>query len=266
MSGRVITLTTDFGLKDPYVAEMKATILTISPDARIVDITHLVEKYNIDMGAYILTVSSPYFPRSTIHVAVVDPGVGSKRRAILIETKKSYFVGPDNGLLALAAENEGIVKMYRITNEALMLFEISSTFHGRDIFASAAGHLSSGIDPVEFGPEIRSIMKRRYVKIKRDRHTLTGRIIHIDDFGNIVTNLKMEDIESSGLSRMIVVEFEDARLEARMCRVYSEAKEHEALALVGSHNLLEISVNRGNAARAFRVNVGEKISVYRRSH
>src|SRR5208283_4092285 len=132
----MITLTSDFGLKDPYVAEMKGVILTINPKAALIDITHEVEKFNIRMAAFMLASAAPYFPQGTIHMAVVDPGVGTQRRAILIQTKRSVFVGPDNGILILAAQPRGIEHAYQLTNPKFMLPKISNTFHGRDIFAS----------------------------------------------------------------------------------------------------------------------------------
>jgi S-adenosylmethionine hydrolase len=140
----MITLTTDFGLKDPYVAEMKAAILGINPQANIVDVSHLVDKFSVRMGAFILASAAPHFPKGTVHVAVIDPGVGTERRAILIETKQACYVGPDNGVLMLAAQAQSIKHIYRLSNPKLMRQEISSTFHGRDIFAPAAAYLDLG--------------------------------------------------------------------------------------------------------------------------
>ncbi|MEJ2272273.1 MAG: SAM-dependent chlorinase/fluorinase [Candidatus Bathyarchaeota archaeon] len=141
----VISLLSDFGMKDSYVAQMKAIILSINPEVRIIDITHEIEKFNIRNGAFVLASAVNSFPPKSIHVAVVDPGVGTKRRPIIIKTKKSLFVGPDNGLLILAANQESIVKIYSIENSQYTLSNISKTFHGRDIFAPAAAYLSTGI-------------------------------------------------------------------------------------------------------------------------
>ena len=141
----MITLTSDFGLKDPYVAEMKGAILTINPKATTIDVTHDVEKFNIREGAFMLASAAPYFPKGTVHLVVVDPGVGTERRAILIETKLGFFVGPDNGVLVLAAKNQGIKHIYQLTNPKFTLPNISGTFHGRDIFAPAAAHLDRGV-------------------------------------------------------------------------------------------------------------------------
>src|SRR4030067_2462156 len=138
MATKIITLTTDFGLKDPYVAEMKAVILSTCPNVVIVDVTPEIEKFNIRMGAYVLASVAPYFPKGTIHVVVVDPGVGTQRRSLIIQTRKGFFVGPDNGILFLAAEKQGIIRIHEMTNRKLMSPHISNTFHGRDIFAPAA--------------------------------------------------------------------------------------------------------------------------------
>jgi S-adenosylmethionine hydrolase len=138
----IITLMTDFGLRGPYVSEMKAVILGISPKATIVDITHEIEKFSTRMGAYVLASASSYFPIGTIHVAIIDPSVGTKRRPILIHTNKSYYIGPDNGSLVLAAKNQGKEHVYEISNRKLMLPRISNTFHGREFFCACSSPLS----------------------------------------------------------------------------------------------------------------------------
>ena len=163
----MITLTSDFGLKDPYVAEMKGVILTINPNATIIDITHDVEKFDIRMGAFMLASAAPYFPKGTVHLAVVDPGVGTERRAILVQTKQGFFVGPDNGVLMLAAKNQGIEHIYELSNPKFMLPKVSATFHGRDIFAPAAAYLDIGVKPAEFGPEITDAVMPEFVHVKR---------------------------------------------------------------------------------------------------
>ena len=262
MPTKIIALTTDFGLKDPYAAEMKAVILSISPKTRIVDITHKIEKFNIRMGAYTLAAACPYFPKGTIHVAVIDPGVGTKRKAILIQTRNSYFIGPDNGVLALVAKSQGIKHIYKIENPKFMLPRISSTFHGRDIFAPAAAYLANGISPSEFGPEMRKIVTPKFAKITKTKTTLTGEIIHIDSFGNIITNLREEDCEIMGMKNTVNLELKDTRLKLRLCKAYSEVKAQQPLAIIGSHNFLEISINQGNAAETFQTRVGDKVRLY----
>lgn len=263
MPNHIITLTTDFGLRDPYVAEMKAVILTISPNTKIVDITHQIEKFNIRMGAYALAAASPYFPKGTIHVVVVDPGVGTERKAILVQTKQGCFIGPDNGVLALAAKSQGIEHTYKITNPKLMLPKISNTFHGRDIFAPAAAHLAKRTPPSEFGPEIHKIVTPKFAKITKRKNTLTGEVIHIDGFGNIVTNFKEKELESMGVKTTVNLKLKNTKLKLRLCKAYAEVKPQKPLAIIGSHNFLEVSINQGNAAEVFKTKVGDKVTLYR---
>ncbi len=168
------------------MAEMKAVILSICPEANIVDISHEIEKFNIRMGAYVLACATPYFPKRTIHVAVVDPGVGTKRKPIIIQTENTYFIGPDNGILALAARNEKIMQTREIANAKLMMPEVSNTFHGRDIFAPTAAYLAEGMKLEDFGRIKQRITIPSFGKTVRRRKMLVGEVIHIDSFGNVV--------------------------------------------------------------------------------
>ncbi|MGD8507241.1 MAG: SAM-dependent chlorinase/fluorinase, partial [Candidatus Bathyarchaeota archaeon] len=195
----VISLLSDFGLKDSYVAEMKAVILSICPEARIVDISHQIEKFNIRMGAYVLASAAAYFPKKTIHVVVVDPGVGTKRRHILTVTKHAFYVGPDNGLLMLSAQRQDIGHVYHITNKQCMLPEVSRTFHGRDIFAPTAAHLAKGLIPSEVGSEIHDHIVPEFTKPSLSENTALGEVLHIDSFGNVVTNVSVRELEKIGL-------------------------------------------------------------------
>lgn len=262
MPSQIITLTTDFGLRDPYVAEIKAVILNISSKAKIVDITHQIEKFNIRIGAYTLAAACPYFPKGTIHVAVIDPGVGTKRKAILIQAKQGYFIGPDNGVLALAAKSQGVRHIYRIENPKFMLPKISYTFHGRDVFAPAAAYLANGISPSEFGTEIRKIVMPAFAKVTKRKNTMTGEVIHIDDFGNVITNLREKDLESMDVKRMVNLKLKNIRLKLKLCKVYEEVEAQKPLAIIGSHNFLEISINQGNAAEKFQTRVGDIVTLY----
>jgi S-adenosylmethionine hydrolase len=262
MPHSIITLTTDFGLKDPYVAEMKAVILGISPKATIVDITHAIEKFNIRMGAYVLASASSYFPAGTIHVTAVDPGVGTKRTPILIQTKNNYYIGPDNGVLALAAKNQGIEHIYEISNRKLMLPKISNTFHGRDVFAPAAAHLANGMPPANFGPETHNIVMPEFAKILRRKNVLMGGVLHIDDFGNIITNFGETEIKLINAKNIIAIKLKNVRLRLKLCKAYADVEPHEPLAIMGSHNFLEISVNQGNAAEVFKIRDGDKVTLY----
>jgi S-adenosylmethionine hydrolase len=248
-------------LKDPYAAEMKATILSICPHAVIVDITHEIAKFNIRIGAYILASAAPYFPKGTIHVAVVDPGVGTPRRPIVVQTKQGVLVGPDNGLLILAAEKQGITSVYELTNQQFMLPKISTTFHGRDIFAPAAAHLLNGVKPAEFGPEIREVTKPDFAKVTRRNGALVGEVLHVDGFGNIVTNINEKEVVQSHVKSVISVEMPSCKLKLKFCKAYGEAEPHEPLALIGSHGFLEIALNRGSAAEKFETKAGDKVTI-----
>ena len=258
---KIITLTTDFGLKDPYVAEMKAAILSISSDAAIVDVTHEIAPFNIRMGAYILASAAPYFPEGTIHVAVVDPGVGTKRLPILIQTGHSFFVGPDNGLLILAAEHQGIRCIHEIANPKLMLPQVSSTFHGRDVFAPTAAHLVNGVAPAEFGPEINDAVAPSFAKVTLRKGILVGEVLHVDNFGNIITNISSREEARIRGAGVVNVELRNQKLKLKFCMAYGGAKSQEPLALIGSHNYLEIALNQGNAAEKFKASPGDKIKI-----
>ena len=256
----MITLTSDFGLKDPYVAEMKGVILTINPKATVIDVTHEVEKFNIRMGAFMLASAAPYFPQDTVHLAVVDPGVGTQRRAIVIQTKKSFFVGPDNGILILSAQSQGIIRICQLTNQKLMLTTISSTFHGRDIFAPAAAHLDKGVDPSAFGTEISDPIISEFGKVKCSNGSIIGEVLHVDSFGNIITNINENDLIQANAER-INVNLQNISLKLTFDKTYAQTRLKEPVALIGSHGFLEIALNQGNAAEKFHVKAGDKIVV-----
>ena len=261
MPNPIITLTTDFGFRDPYVAEIKAVILSISPNARIVDVTHEVDKFSIRMGAYVLACAAPYFPEGTVHLAVVDPGVGTRRRAILIQTRNSFFIGPDNGVLALAAKRQGVGHVFEITNQKLMFSRISNTFHGRDILAPVAAHLTNGTKPEEIGPEIQKILTAKFARVIKRKDSLIGEVLHMDGFGNIITNIEEKELSSMNIKETVVVKFRNAKFRLKFCRTYAEVEKQEALSIVGSHSFLEISVNQGNAAHKFKVKSGDRIAL-----
>jgi S-adenosyl-L-methionine hydrolase (adenosine-forming) len=262
MSHSIVTLTTDFGLRDPYVAEMKAVILNISPNAVVVDVSHEIEKFNIRMGAYTLACAAPYFPTGTIHVAVVDPDVGTKRKTILMQTERAFFIGPDNGILALAARNQCIKHVYEISNRKLMLPKVSGTFHGRDIFAPVAAYLAKGVLPKEFGKELREIEKSAFANVTRRANMLIGEVIHVDGFGNVITSFAAEDIESMKAKVFVNIKLNDVSLKLKFCKTYADVKKQELLAIIGSHGFMEISINKGNAAKKLKAKSGDKISLF----
>jgi S-adenosylmethionine hydrolase len=259
----IISLLSDFGTKDPYVAEMKAVILSINPQIRIVDVTHQINKFNIRMGAYVLASAAPYFPQGTVHVAVVDPGVGTKRRPIIVETSRSLYVGPDNGLLMLAAHKEHIKNVYAIENPAYMLPHVSTTFHGRDIFAPAAAHLTQGTKPSAFGQTIRDYVVPDFAKSHKENGELRGQVLHVDDFGNVISNISVEDLKKMGFRKgdSFVVRVGSKTLNVMFCGAYGEVPVGTPLALVGGSNFLEVAVNKGSASTVFGAKAGEVFRV-----
>jgi S-adenosylmethionine hydrolase len=254
----LITLTSDFGLKDPYVAEMKGVILTINPKATIVDITHGVEKFDIRMGAFMLASAAPYFPEGSVHLAVVDPCVGTERRAILVQTKQGFFVGPDNGVLMLAAQNQGIEHTYELTSSKFMLSKVSSTFHGRDIFAPAAAHLDMGVKISEFGPEINDVVNPEFVRVKKRNGSFLGEVLDVDGFGNIITNINQKELSEA---KTVNIKMQNLTLKLPFCKTYGQAKPQQPMALIGSHGFLEIAKNQNSAAKKLHAKAGARIKV-----
>lgn len=261
----LISLLSDFGHKDPYVAQMKAVILSINPQAKIVDISHEVEKFSIRMGAYALASAAPYFPPKTIHVAVVDPGVGTKRRAIIVETRRGLYVGPDNGVLMLAAHKEGIANVYVIDNPKYMLSHVSNTFHGRDIFAPAAAHLSTGVKLCDFGSALQDFIFPEFTKPSVNNGELMGEVLHIDGFGNVISNISAQELERFGVNDgdPLVVSLGDKTLSLPFYCAYGNVSAGSPLALIGGGNFFEVAVNQGSASKSFGVKVGDVFNVSR---
>lgn len=260
---RLVSLLTDFGLTDSYVAEMKAIILSLCPQVRIIDISHLVDKFNIRMGAFLLATATPTFPTGTVHVAVIDPGVGSARRPIVVETDRSLYVGPDNGLLIPAASAERILHVYEITNRSMMRGEISSTFHGRDIFASVAAHLACGSPPCQCGPETADYLAPSYTKPRFRAKSMLCEIFHIDGFGNIITNCRSTEISRPSIKtgkRMRIVVGRN-QVSVRCVNAYSDLGDNEFGLLVGSHGFLEIACKERSAAKRVGARTGMDVRV-----
>jgi S-adenosylmethionine hydrolase len=256
-SGRIITLTTDFGYKDPFVGEMKGIVLTINPDVSIVDVTHDIDPQDVEQGAFIIGTSCRYFPIGTVHVAVVDPGVGSERRAIIVEADGSYYVGPDNGIFSYIISSSKSLKAVHITEEKYMLSKDSPTFQGRDLFAPVAAWLSKGLSIESFGPAIADIKRFEIPSPIIEKAKITGSVIYIDRFGNAITNIRKDDISSFGEHLKVEVKGEDVRF----LKYYAQADVGALACLVNSSGHLEIFVNRGSAAREFDISKGEKVIV-----
>jgi S-adenosylmethionine hydrolase len=254
MSAPILTLTSDFGLSDHYVAAMKGVILTICPQARIVDISHGVSPYDITEGAYLIAQAYPSFPRQTVHVVVVDPGVGTARRPILLEAAGQYFVGPDNGVLSMVYSREKH-KIRLISNDRYFRKPVSQTFHGRDIFSPVAAHVAAGVPPSRMGKLIQDYLRPSFEKPQRTgKRTWTGRILSIDRFGNIITNFQateFPDLDRKNFSLAI-----GPRQVVVMAHNYAECGPGELFLIVGSSGYLEISVSQGSAAKAIGCETG----------
>ena len=260
MRNPVITLLTDFGLKDPYVASMKGVILSINPQCTLVDITHQVSPHDIREGAFILAQTYSTFPKGTIHLSVVDPGVGSARKPILIVTKNYFFVGPDNGLFTIALKAETVKQAVVLTNQKFFLSEISSTFHGRGIFAPVATYLSLGVKPESFGPSIKSWHEIPFPDPAMKQEKLIGEIVHVDAFGNLVSNIDRKSLLQFSKGGPFVIKI-GKRTMRGLKKGYWEGRKDESMALIGSGGYLEISVREDNAQKAFNVKRGDKITV-----
>lgn len=259
----IITLLTDFGYKDHYVAVMKGVILSICPEANIVDITHGVPKFDIHAAAYLLRAAVRYFPPGSIHVAVVDPGVGTPRRGIVIKTRNHILVGPDNGVLALAATLDGIEEVRIIENHELTLPRISRTFHGRDIFAPVAAHLAKGVPLVNVGRRVDEMEVPSFAKPIVKGKTIEGEVLYVDDFGNVVLNIEEELLRVAEISydAFLRVVLDSTTLKLKLLPSYGYAKEGEPLLLINSEGFLELAVNKGNAAEAFGLRPGTKVCI-----
>jgi len=257
----VITLLTDFGTQDYFVGAMKGVIISINPAARIIDITHDISPQDIHAGAFNLVTVYKDFPSSTIHVGVVDPGVGSDRRAILIECAEQYFVGPDNGLFSWILEREGNFVARELTNEKFFRQPVSDTFHGRDIFAPVAAALSNGVSPEEFGPLIEDIALLESLEPKLTAKGIEARIIHIDRFGNCITNLRREHFGDEEVSAGISLSVNGEKVTS-FRKFFSQEKslgDDELFMIVGSAGFVEIAARNASAASIIRARSGQTI-------
>ncbi|BAY80868.1 hypothetical protein NIES267_03330 [Calothrix parasitica NIES-267] len=254
----LITLLSDFGISDEYVAVMKGAIAKVNPIVRVVDITHQIPPQSIVAARFCLMNAYPYFPSGTVHVAVVDPGVGGKRRAVAVELAQGFIVAPDNGLLSGVLSQNSVIAAVELTNPEYWLTpQPSTTFHGRDIFAPVGAHLANGVSLQKIGLEINpeSLMKLDLPKCVQMDNSITGCIQYIDHFGNLVTNIPRSDVKVNNWN----VEIKGNIIKAR--ETYSDVKVGETIALIGSHDWVEIAVNTGNARLELGVDLGSQVRI-----
>lgn len=272
----IITLTTDFGLTDAYVAAIKGVILGINPEATLVDICHTIEPQNILQAAFVLNTVYEFFPQGTIHLVVVDPGVGTKRRAIILKTPLAYFIAPDNGVLSyimlphslepLKNRSQPVrlragLEAFAITRPQFWRSPVSPTFHGRDVFAPVAARLSLGLSPADFGERINSVIALPYPLPRRaEDGALTGCIMHIDRFGNLITNIKSNDLPQGKQSIDITI---GGHVINGLVRTYAEGK--DLMALIGSSDHLEIALKDGCASAFLGAKIGDEVKIRQKS-
>jgi len=261
---RIITFTTDFGITDHYVGAMKGVILNINPHARIVDISNSVQSYDVLDGAMAIAQAYSYFPYDTVHMVVVDPGVGTARRPLLVRTERFLFLAPDNGVLSFVFERETErLEVRHITSDHYFLKPVSHTFHGRDVFAAVAGYLSKGMEISKFGDEISDFVRFAAPKPKQVNHqTIKGIVLKADKFGNLITNITPQDLPQLFAAEPPPFRISIGKSEiSKMKTAYAQGTPGEVFAILGSMGFLEIAANRGSAARLVGAEKGSDVSV-----
>jgi S-adenosyl-L-methionine hydrolase (adenosine-forming) len=260
---RMITLTTDFGLTEHYVGAMKGVIYSINPTVQLVDVTNAVQSFDVLDGAIAISQAYSYFPKDTVHVVVVDPGVGGPRRPIIATAGQYVFVAPDNGVLSLVYEREERVSVRHITSEHYFHQPVSNTFHGRDVFAPVAAYLSKGVDASKFGEEVTDYVRFAAPKPKAiAEKQWKGIVLKTDKFGNLVTNITAKDIPQifDGSSNGFKISVGKAEV-TKLCSSYSQGAQGELFAIVGSTGFLEISANKAAASRVAGADKGSEVTV-----
>lgn len=246
-----IVLMTDFGLTDPFVGVMKGVVLQRFPGANVVDLTHHIPPQNVRVAAFHLMVSAPYFPVGSIFVSVVDPGVGSERRILWAKGESRQFLAPDNGLISWVRER--LVEIRQVTNRALALPQLSSTFHGRDVFAPVAAELANGLDPKELGPQLKEIKRLDFPEPKSAGGKTSGSVLAIDRFGNAITNLTAAHLDARA-----AIGFKGTSFGALKTH-YSAVEESQPVALIGSFGFVELAVRNGSFAQRYGAAIGDAV-------
>ncbi len=263
-----ITLLTDFGLSDSYVGMMKGAILNVNPFANIIDLTHAIGHQNLVQAAYVIKSSYSFFPENTVHVVVVDPGVGSDRKIIALKKNKHIFLAPDNGVLTLVMNEGKIDSLVQVNNPDYFCGKISRTFHGRDIFAPVAGHISKGVDLIKTGPRVH-LNDVKHLNIKgpkiSEKGELLGHIVYIDHFGNLITNIDgkiLKKIRPLRETDGVIIEIRNKKIFGISPTYESAGEKKTPLAILGSCDYLEIALNCGNAKHHFKAESGDIIRIY----
>lgn len=257
---QIITLTTDFGLQDHYVSAMKAVIVGIAPDARLIDISHDIPPQDIMAGAWVVRNAAFLFPPGTVHVVVVDPGVGTPRHPIALKVKDQYFVGPDNGIFSLFFDEFEYEAVKLNNSDFWRNGEMSKTFHGRDVFAPVTAHLSNGVSLQEIGEPIDDLVTYHWAVPIADKDGLQGWVVHIDRFGNLITNISRDLIDEHLKKKEVKIYVGNTMLQ-EIVSTFGDVEEGEPAAFIGSSGMLEIGINKGNAARMLSVDKGAQISI-----
>ncbi len=260
----IVTLTTDFGLNDHFVGAMKGVILAISPETQIVDISHAVQPFDILDGALTISQAYSYFPSGTVHMVVVDPGVGTARRPLILAGERHYFVAPDNGVLSLVCDREERISVRHVTAEHYFLQQRSNTFHGRDVFSPVAAYLAKGVEPERFGTEITDFVRFAAPRPKPvDQRTLRGVVLKVDRFGNLITNITPKDAPQLFAANppgfRIAIGAKGPA--TRICGNYAEGAPGEVFGILGSMGFLEIAANRGSAYQLLGAGKGSEVNV-----
>ncbi len=260
-AGRIVTLTTDFGGADHFVGVMRGVILGVNPAAQVVDLCNSVNSFDVLDGALTIAQAYKYFPADTIHMVVVDPGVGSARRPLLVTTSKHYFIAPDNGVLSLVMEQEERVSVRHITAEHYFLQPLSNTFHGRDVFAPCAGWLSKGVEPEKFGDEITDFVRFTLPKPKMvAERAVKGAVLKVDKFGNLITNITPENAAAVFAGKALKITVGNGAASGIFDN-YAQGKPGELFGVLNSMGFLEIACNRGAAAQVAKAGRGSEVLV-----
>lgn len=258
---KIITFLTDFGSNSSYVAQMKGIAYSLT-DAYLIDITHEITPQNIREGAFILQNTIPYYPSGTIHVAVVDPGVGSNRKGLVITTSEQILIGPDNGILIPAAKKLGNFTVYEIQNKEFFNKEVSNTFHGRDIFTPVAAYILNGAFFKDIGPITNQYINLDFGRSEILDKSATGKVVYIDSFGNIITNINGKELmKKIKFDTKIMIFIDDKQINPSFVKSYNYIKKDEILATIGSSDYFEIAINQGNASKKLKIKPDDEVKI-----